>query len=176
MEFADVLLGKAVSLMLFGWGFTESDSTEAPLITDIADQVGRGKTLFIGCEPPETKVRYLHRPFEESALREAAEELVSGTEKVSRSELRIDRKRNVAYLDGVKVALTERETSLLSLLAQNKGKAVSDEEILEKVFEGEAKENSNVAAVYVNYLRKKLEAVSEKKMIHRLRGRGYMLK
>ena len=65
---------------------------------------------------------------------------------------------------------------LLSLLYENKGKAVTSEEIIQRVFDGKTVENSNAAAVYVNYLRKKLDKRIGKMLIYSVRGVGYMLK
>ena len=74
------------------------------------------------------------------------------------------------------MTLTEKEFSLLSLLLKNKGKAISDAEITDKIWKNEVASGSNVVAVYVNYLRTKLENAFGVKMIYRVRGEGYMLK
>ncbi len=89
--------------------------------------------------------------------------------------LTVDKKRGVARYGKLSVSLTETEMKLLLLLYENKGKAVTNEEIVQRVFDGKTVENSNVAAVYVNYLRKKLDERIGKKLIYSVRGVGYML-
>ena len=92
------------------------------------------------------------------------------------SAVRIDKKRLTVFIAGEKVRLTEKELKLFSLLYENRDKAVSDSEIVEKVFGSETVSGSNIAAVYVNYLRKKLDERLGKRMIYRVRGEGYLLK
>jgi DNA-binding response OmpR family regulator len=74
------------------------------------------------------------------------------------------------------IDLTTREFELLKLLAQNADKPLSREAILQHIwgygFEGE----TDPVKVYINYLRRKLNAGGETDMLHSLRGFGYVLK
>jgi len=63
----------------------------------------------------------------------------------------------------------------LMLLAKNPGKVFSRYEIEEKVWPG-YQGGSNVVDVYIGYLRKKLEAGGERRLIHTVRGVGYVLR
>ena len=90
--------------------------------------------------------------------------------------LSIDKKRSVAKYGKYSVSLTETEMKLLSLLHENRGKTVTNAEITAVVFDGKTVKGSNAAAVYVNYLRKKLDEKIGKRLIFSVRGVGYVLK
>ena len=177
LSVSDGLLGSALAFLLSEQGYLLTDDTSAPIITDderfCSDEEN---ALYISRERPSSEVRYLHRPFEEAVLYEAVNELFEDAESEKKNGIRIDKRRMVAYVDGTRIELTDRELKLLSLLYQRRGEAVSDGEIVEKVFGAETSEGSNIAAVYVNYLRKKLDERLGRKILYRVRGQGYMLK
>ncbi len=75
-------------------------------------------------------------------------------------------------LGGRTVRLTELEYALFALLVEAGGGAVSREEILDRVWHGDA--DGGVVNVYIHYLREKLETDGER-MILASRGRGYSL-
>ena len=72
------------------------------------------------------------------------------------------------------VALTAREFMLLQVLLRRRGQVLSRELLLQEVWQGE-RSSSNVVEVYVRYLRQKLEAGGERRLLHTVRGRGYCL-
>jgi DNA-binding response OmpR family regulator len=72
------------------------------------------------------------------------------------------------------VALTAREFMLLQVLLRRRGQVLSRELLLQEVWQGESS-SSNVVEVYVRYLRQKLEAGGERRLLHTVRGRGYCL-
>ena len=61
-------------------------------------------------------------------------------------------------------------------LAYNKDTVLSRSAILEHVYSEEVDLDSNIVDVYINYLRKKLDSGSERKLIHTVRGAGYILR
>ncbi|MBM5827441.1 MAG: response regulator transcription factor [Cyanobacteria bacterium M_surface_7_m2_040] len=73
------------------------------------------------------------------------------------------------------VALTAREYQLLLVLMERSGQVLSRETILAKVWSDQQGAASNVIEVYVRYLRQKLEAGGERRLIHTVRGQGYSL-
>lgn len=73
------------------------------------------------------------------------------------------------------VALTAREYQLLLLLLRHRGEVLSRERILREVWDDQSRAASNVIEVYISYLRQKLEAQGERRLIHTARGRGYCL-
>ena len=72
------------------------------------------------------------------------------------------------------VALTAREFMLLQVLLRRRGRVLSRDFLLQEVWQGE-RSRSNVVEVYVRYLRQKLEAGGERRLLHTVRGRGYCL-
>lgn len=177
LSFADKLLGDAVSILLSECGYAFTEDTDALIVTDRQELcIGAERVLYIGREKPSGDIRYLHRPFLEAELFSAVAELTGAVGEEKKSGIRIDKRRSFVYFEGERIALTEKELKLFALLLQHRGTAVSDEEIVEKVFDGETVQGSNIAAVYVNYLRKKIDERIGKKVIHRVRGQGYMFK
>lgn len=92
------------------------------------------------------------------------------------SDLKLDFSSRSAIRNGREIDLTTTEFKLLELFIQNPKRVLSRELIMERVwgynFEGE----SNVLEVYVGYLRHKLEQEKEDRLIHTVRGTGYVLK
>jgi DNA-binding response OmpR family regulator len=74
---------------------------------------------------------------------------------------------------GRDLKLTAREFALLAYLLENKGRAVTRDEIVNAVWEHDPETFSNVVDVYVRYLRAKL---AEPRLIHTVRGVGYVLR
>jgi len=73
------------------------------------------------------------------------------------------------------VPLTAREYQLLLLLLDHRDQPVSRETILGEIWDDQRTAASNVIEVYVRYLRQKLEAGGERRLIHTVRGCGYCL-
>lgn len=73
------------------------------------------------------------------------------------------------------LALTSREYELLLLLLRHRGRVVSRDTILREIWADPGAGSSNVIEVYVRYLRQKLEAGGEPRLLHTLRGKGYCL-
>jgi len=80
-----------------------------------------------------------------------------------------------AFREGRRIELSAKEFELLELFARNPGKVFNRFEIEEKVWP-EYTGGSNVVDVYVGYLRRKLEADGERRLIHTVRGVGYVLR
>lgn len=76
---------------------------------------------------------------------------------------------------GVPIALTSTEFELLRFLMRNQRRALSREEILQRVWNYDFGGRSSIVDLYVSYLRKKIDATHEP-MIHTVRGVGYMLR
>lgn len=74
---------------------------------------------------------------------------------------------------GAMIPLSDIEYTIMKLLLERRGEAVSSAEIKEVVWQGDEKGNSLV--VYINYLRKKLDFRFGKRFIVTVRGMGYML-
>lgn len=74
------------------------------------------------------------------------------------------------------VSLTSTEYKLLLYFIKNKNKVLSRTDILEEVWGVNFDIGTNVVDVYVNYLRKKIDAYADQKLIHTVIGMGYVLK
>jgi DNA-binding response OmpR family regulator len=72
-----------------------------------------------------------------------------------------------------KIDLTSKEFSLLETFLKNKGKLLSREYIIEKVWDLDFETGTNIIDVYVNYLRKKIDKDFEPKLIHTKYGFGF---
>jgi len=77
---------------------------------------------------------------------------------------------------GKEIPLTNKEYALLEYLMRNSGSIVTRTMISEHVWDINFDTFTNVIDVYVNYLRNKIDKGYRKKLIHTIRGRGYMIK
>ena len=85
------------------------------------------------------------------------------------------RARDVRHGDR-RIELTPREYALLEALIRTPGRAFSKDELLERVWGVEHEGDSGIVDRYVSYLRTKLEAAGEPRLIQTLRGVGYVLR
>jgi heavy metal response regulator len=74
------------------------------------------------------------------------------------------------------IILTTKEYSLLEYLMRNAGTVVTRTMVAEHVWDVNFDTFTNVIDVYINYLRNKIDHGHSKKLIHTVRGRGYILK
>ncbi len=77
---------------------------------------------------------------------------------------------------GRKIELTTREYRLLEFLMRSAGRVCSRMMILEKVWDFSFDPGSNLVDVYVGKLREKIDAGSDAKLLHSVRGEGYVMK
>jgi len=77
---------------------------------------------------------------------------------------------------GKEILLSAKEYTLLELLAINRNKVLSRTYISEHIYDYDFDLDSNVIDVFVNRIRNKIDRGSETKLIHTVRGAGYMLK
>ena len=92
------------------------------------------------------------------------------------ADLTLDPARRLASRGGEKIDLTPKEFALLAYFMRNSGRVLTRTMISEHVWDYDFDTMTNVIDVYVNYLRKKIEAGREPKLIHTVRGAGYVLK
>ncbi len=77
---------------------------------------------------------------------------------------------------GHEISLTLQEFKLLRLLMENADKVLSRAQILESVWGINFDTNTNVVDVYISYLRNKIDAGQEHKLIQTVKGRGYVIR
>jgi DNA-binding winged helix-turn-helix (wHTH) protein len=75
-----------------------------------------------------------------------------------------------------KIDVTRKEYDLLAYMIRNPNQILSREMINKHAFDNSLDGSSNIIDVYVNYLRNKLDKPFSKKLIHTVRGKGYILK
>lgn len=88
----------------------------------------------------------------------------------------VDVQSHVVKRNNQKISLTGKEYNLLEYLIMNKNKILSREKILNHVWGYDYEGGNNIVDVYINYLRNKIENGSEKKLLHTVRGIGYVMK
>lgn len=91
-------------------------------------------------------------------------------------DLEIDTAARSAKRGNRNIELSAREFSILEYLAANKGRVLSREQIESHVWNYEYEGGTNVVDVYISYLRKKIDAAGETKLIHTVWGTGWTLK
>ena len=97
------------------------------------------------------------------------------THVVSYADLELDLLTRSMRRPGTEATLSAREAELLAYFLQHPEQALARERILEEVWREEAEDDSNVLNVYVNYLRNKTEQDGGSRLLHTVRGVGYML-
>ena len=90
--------------------------------------------------------------------------------------LTINSQSRTATLHGQGLVLTAKEFDLLYYLASNVNIVLSRQQILDHVWEYDYESYSNLIDVYIKDLRKKLDVANEAKLIHTVRGVGYVFK
>jgi two-component system response regulator MprA len=126
---------------------------------------------------------YLVKPFalDELLARLRAFERRAPANGQARGELRfgdlvIDRDAMTCKRGAREIPLSRTEYQLLELLMSNHGKVMSRDVIFDKVWGYDFGPESNSLDVYVGYLRRKLEAGGEPRIIHTVRGVGYVMR
>lgn len=107
-----------------------------------------------------------------TALRKASQEGVI----LSASGLLMDTGRHVVTVKGTPIDLTKREFDLLHYLLKHKGLVVSRETLLENVWGFDFTGETNAVDVYIRFLRGKIDEAFNLKLIHTVRGVGYVIK
>ena len=90
-------------------------------------------------------------------------------------DLAIDPRRRIATRAGRDLHLTTREFDLLLTLVQHAGQVLSRNQLLARVWGYTWEVDSNVVDVFVGYLRRKLEAAKEPRILQTVRGVGFVL-
>lgn len=91
-------------------------------------------------------------------------------------DLKLDRRSREVYRGKRLIELTAKEFDLLEYMMAHPRQVLTREQILDKVWGYDFMGDSNIIEVYVRYLRLKLEANQEKRVIQTVRGVGYVLR
>jgi len=100
----------------------------------------------------------------------------SDAEVLEFSDLRMDRKSREVSRGSRSMELTVKEYELLEYLLSHPRQVTTRDQILEKVWGYDFMGDSNIIEVYVRYLRLKLEAEGEPRLVQTVRGVGYVIR
>ncbi len=121
---------------------------------------------------------YVSKPFVPEVLLARIHARIRHTKRklITVADLLLDSQSFTATREGKQIALSPHEFKLLEFLMSNKGKVLTREMILNRVWQYSYDVDTRVVDVYVGYLRKKVDSGFKKKLIHSLRGFGYTMK
>lgn len=92
------------------------------------------------------------------------------------ANLVVDPAARTVYRDDTEISLSSKEFSILEYMICNQGIVLSRDKIEQHIWNYEYEGASNVVDVYIRYLRKKIDDNFSPKLIHTIRGAGYVLK
>lgn len=153
----------------------EGVNTPVLMLTALADLPDRVEGLNAGADD------YLGKPFAFEELIARLHALVRRIDRpiapdhIEIGQISIDLHARTVALNGSPVDLSAREFSLLELLARNRGRVLSRDQILERVWGVDAEPQGNVVELYIFYLRRKLGHTTANPVIRTVRGAGYVL-
>jgi len=126
---------------------------------------------------------YLTKPFALDELRARLRALLRRTTQeddagsvLRYGDLVLDPAARTVHRGDRPVDLTRTEYALLELLMRNAGRPLTRDVIMERVWGWESEPTSNSLEVFVGYLRRKTESDGERRLIHTVRGVGYVLR
>jgi len=124
---------------------------------------------------------YLTKPFAFGEFLARVRALIRRKDKAKATKLKVadlelDQLSHKVRRAGKEIELTSTEYAFLEYMMLNANQVVTRTMISEHVWNEDFDSFSNVINVYVNYLRNKIDAGFDKKLIHSIRGTGYILK
>ncbi len=148
--------------------------TPCLMLTARDDTASKVRGLDLGADD------YLAKPFDVAELLARIRALLrrGGPERsavLRAADLELDPAAMEVRRGGRRIAVTVREYQLLELLLRNKNRVMSRDSIFERIWASEFAGSTKVVDVYVNYLRGKIDQGFDRKLVHTVRGIGYML-
>src|SRR5215471_9691639 len=171
----DIMLPGRDGLSLLRHWREHRNSTPVLLLTARGEVNERVEGLNLGADD------YLPKPFELVELVARVRALVRrGTEKkavvLRVADLTLDTVSHEAKRGNTKIELTSREYRLLEYLMRSAGRLCARMMILEKVWDYDFDPGTNLVDVYIKRLREKIDAGFEPKVLHTVRGTGYVMR
>jgi len=124
---------------------------------------------------------YLLKPFAFAELQARVRALIRRSEQdrgaeIRFADLRLDPVNHKVWRGQAEIVLTAKEYNLLAYMVRNAGTVLSRANIADNCWEYPFEKFTNIIDVYINYLRKKVDGKFPTKLIHTIRGQGYILK
>lgn len=124
---------------------------------------------------------YLVKPFAFAELQARVRALVRRSEQdrgaeIRFADLRLDPVNHKVWRGKTEIVLTAKEYNLLAYMVRNAGNVLTRANIADNCWEYPFETFTNIIDVYINYLRKKVDGKFPTKLIHTVRGQGYILK
>ncbi len=124
---------------------------------------------------------YLTKPFSFDELLARIRVLLrrnsnQASNQITIADLTLDCAARTVTRAGKSIALSSREFDILEYLMRNQGVVLSREKIEQHIWNYDYAGGSNIVDVYIRYLRKKVDADYSCKLIHTIRGAGYVLR
>lgn len=124
---------------------------------------------------------YLLKPFAFAELQARVRALIRRSEQdrgaeIRFADLRLDPVNHKVWRGQTEIVLTAKEYNLLAYLVRNAGNVLTRANIADNCWEYPFETFTNIIDVYINYLRKKVDGKFAAKLIHTVRGQGYILK
>ena len=171
----DIMMPKVNGLEVLKTMRTQNDKTPVLLLTAKDRIEDRVIGLDTGADD------YLVKPF-------AFEELLARIRAMLRracdhtsnrfeiADLIVDCDARAVFRGTIPIMLSSKEFSILEYLVRNKGVALTREKIEQHIWNYDYEGGSNVVDVYIRYLRRKIDDNFDPKLIHTIRGMGYILR
>lgn len=123
---------------------------------------------------------YLTKPFAFSELLARIRALLrrapDSLSELTLNDLRIDLLSRRVFRGDQEIFLTQKGFAILEYFLRNKGRVLSRTQIIENIWGYNFDPNTNVVDVHIKFLREKIDKGFNKKLIHTVRGSGYVLK
>lgn len=171
----DIMLPGIDGLTLLKKMRAEGNTTHVLLLTALDSIENKVNGLDAGADD------YLVKPFAYDELLARLRVLLrrrSGqtTNILEYAGLVMDLNKHTVTRDGKEITLSSKEFAVLEYLLRNPGRVLSRDKIENHVWNYDFEGGSNVVDVYIRYLRKKIDAGFSQKLLHTIRGAGYVLR
>lgn len=171
----DIIIPGMNGFELLQWMRAGGSDASVLMLTAMDSTEDKVKGLDLGADD------YLTKPF-------ALEELMARIRLITRKrtgnrsniftigDLSVDMEKHTAVRAGREIILSAKEFSMLSYMVMNKGRVLSREQFLSHLWDYDYEGASNMVDVYIRHLRKKVDEGHERKLIHTVRGNGYVMR
>ena len=164
----DIMLPGIDGLTLLKKMRAEGNTTHVLLLTALDSIENKVNGLDAGADD------YLVKPFAyDELLRRRSGQT---TNVLEYGGLVMDLNSRTVTRDGTEITLSSKEFAVLEYLLRNPGRVLSRDKIENHVWNYDFEGGSNVVDVYIRYLRKKIDNGFNKKLLHTIRGAGYVLR